>query len=61
MILNSATKAQAFLEKYEKASLPAARSANSQTGTHQTPNDDEWLGSKYYNGGGSGNQARSFG
>lgn len=59
MILNSASKAEAFLAKYAKVSLPKAMSANSQTGTQQTPQDSEWEGAKYGNYGG-GNQARSF-
>lgn len=57
MVLNSATKAQAFLEKYEKISLPKAMAEDSQTGTHQEVVDDEWLKSKY---GGGGNPARSY-
>lgn len=59
MILNDAKKAEAFLAKYEKVSLPAAKSENSQTGTHQVIIDDEWTSSKYYNGSG-GNPARSY-
>lgn len=60
VILNSASKAQAFLEKYRKVSLPDAMSSNAQLGTPNTPLDDEWLLSKYTNGGG-GNPARSYG
>lgn len=56
-ILNSPTKAQAFLEKYQKISLPAAMTEESQTGTHQEVLDDYWLKSKY---GGGGNSARSY-
>jgi hypothetical protein len=59
MILNSATKAEGFLKKYESVSLPKARSQNSQTGTQQVPKDDEWVKAKYANGGG-GNPARSY-
>lgn len=58
MILNSATKAQAFLEKYEKITLPKAMAEDSQTGAHQEVKDDEWLASKYRDG---GNAARSYG
>jgi hypothetical protein len=50
MILNSASKAEAFLAKYEKVSLPRAKSENAQTGTQQTPRDDAWELSKYHNG-----------
>lgn len=57
MIINSATKAEAFLSKYQKISLPKAMSANSQTGTQQLPKDDEWILSKQGNG---TNQARSY-
>lgn len=57
MILNSATKAEAFLTKYQKVSLPAAMSEESQTGTHQEVVDDYWLKSKYGN---EGNPARSY-
>lgn len=58
MIINSATKAEAFLAKYTKVSLPKAMSANAQTGTHQEPNDNEWVLAKLGNNG--GNQARSY-
>jgi len=51
MILNSGTKAQAFLEKYQKVSLPAAMAEESQTGTHQQVIDDAWPRAKYGNGG----------
>ena len=57
MILNSATKAEAFLSKYQKVSLPAAMAEESQTGMHQQVIDDEWLKSKYGNG---GNPSRSY-
>lgn len=50
MIINSATKAEAFLKKYQTVSLPCAMSANAQTGTHQDPTDDAWLNSKFSNG-----------
>ncbi len=58
MILNSATKAQSFMEKYEKISLPKAMSEDSQTGAHQEVIDDAWLKAKYTGG---GNPARSYG
>lgn len=57
MILNSATKAQAFLEKYQRVSLPAAMAEESQTGAHQQIQDDAWLKAKYSGG---GNPARSY-
>lgn len=57
MILNSAPKAEAFLTKYVKVSLPKAMSANAQTGTQQDPMDDFWVMAKLGNG---GNQARSY-
>jgi hypothetical protein len=43
MILNSKSVAQSYLEKYEKVSLPKARSENSQVGTQQYLKDDEWV------------------
>lgn len=52
MILNSGPKAQAFLEKYEKVSLPKAMSENAQTGVHQEMKDDEWEAAKYANAAG---------
>ena len=57
MILNDARKAQAFLEKYEKITLPRAMAEDSQTGTHQEVIDDAWLRTKY---GAGGNPARSY-
>lgn len=57
MILNSAPKAEAFLQKYQKVSLPAAMSEESQTGTHQEVIDDYWLKAKF---GQDGNPARSY-
>lgn len=55
-IMNDKTKAQAFLEKYEKISLPKAMAEDSQTGVHQEVMDDEWLRSKFNNG----NPSRSY-
>lgn len=57
MILNSANKAQAFLEKYQKITLPRAMAEDSQTGMHQEVIDDAWLKAKYGQG---GNPARSY-
>ena len=57
MILQSGPKAEAFLAKYTKVSLPDAMAEESQTGTHQEPIDDMWLKSKY---GQSGNAGRSY-
>jgi hypothetical protein len=56
MIINSTTKADSFLQRYYKVSLPAAKSMNSQTGTQQQPLDDLWTGAKLS----SGNPARSY-
>lgn len=52
MIVNSSSKAEMMLEKYEKVSLPKARSENAQVGTQQTMRDDAWELAKYANGGG---------
>jgi hypothetical protein len=49
MILNSKTIAEAFFEKYEKVSLPKARSENAQAGTQQYLKDDGWELAKYHN------------
>jgi len=49
MILNSASKAEAFFKKYEGVSLPKAMAENSQIGTQQYVKDDAWEGSKYNN------------
>jgi hypothetical protein len=46
-IVNSATLAATFIEKYEKISLPKAVSANSQTGIQQNLQDDAWELAKY--------------
>lgn len=46
-IVNSATLAEKFIDKYEKISLPKALSANGQTGTQQQPIDDAWINAKY--------------
>jgi len=42
MILNSATVAETFLEKYEKVSLSKALAENSQIGTPFYQKDDAW-------------------
>jgi len=47
MIINSAKIAQSYLEKYEKVSLPKARSENAQVGTQQYLKDDAWTLAKY--------------
>lgn len=49
MILNSATKAAGFLEKYEKVSLLKAIAENGQTGIQQYMKDNAWELSKYFN------------
>jgi hypothetical protein len=41
-IVNSATLAEKYVDKYDKRSLPKAMSANSQTGVQQQPIDDAW-------------------
>jgi len=56
-IINSVSKAEAFLAKYEKISLPKAMAENSQTGTHQEVIDDAWTKAKF---GQDGNPARSY-
>lgn len=56
-IINSTTKADSFLQKYLKVSLPAAKSANSQIGTQQLVNDDQWVLTKFS----SGDPSRSYG
>lgn len=58
MVLNSTTKAQAFLEKYEKVTLCKATAENSQTGFQQEVIDDAWTTSKDYS---DGNPSRSYG
>lgn len=57
MIMNSVSKAESFLKKYEAVSLPAAMAENSQTGFNQEVIDDAWTGAKYGQG---GNPARSY-
>jgi hypothetical protein len=47
MILNSVKIAEAYLEKYEKLSLPKARAENAQVGTQQYVLDDAWENAKY--------------
>uniref|UniRef100_A0A6M3K5F0 Putative tail tubular protein n=1 Tax=viral metagenome TaxID=1070528 RepID=A0A6M3K5F0_9ZZZZ len=48
-ILNSAKIAQAYIEKYERVSLPKARSENAQVGEQQFLQDDAWELAKYNN------------
>lgn len=57
MIINSTSKAEAFLEKYEKVSLPNAMAENAQTGFQQQVIDDAWAIAKL---GQDGNPARSY-
>jgi len=47
MVLNNSKIAQAYLEKYERVSLPKARSENAQVGTQQYLKDDAWENAKY--------------
>jgi len=49
MIVNSASKAREMFEKYEKVSLPKAKSENAQTGVQQYLKDDAWTLAKYNN------------
>lgn len=56
-LLNSADKANKFLEKYEKVTLPAAQAVDAQTGTHQEVVDNEWLQAR----GGGGRPDLSYG
>jgi len=46
MIINNPTMAGAFLEKYNKVSLPKAMAENAQIGTHQYLKDDSWVNAK---------------
>lgn len=55
MILNSTSKGNAMLEKYEQISLVNATAENSQGGTQQEVIDDEWELAKYGNSAGSTN------
>lgn len=57
MIMSSSKKAQMYLEKYEKVSLPDAMAENSQTGFQIQVIDDAWLASKFGQG---GNPSRSY-
>ena len=50
MIVNSGSLGEAYLNKYEKISLPKATAANSQTGVQQTLSDDAWELAKYFDG-----------
>jgi hypothetical protein len=49
-LLNSAPKAEQFLNKYQKLSLPNALAVDAQTGDQQTQIDDAWVNAKYYDG-----------
>ena len=55
-IINSIPKAESFLSKYTKISLPAAMAENSQTGAHQEVRDNDWLNAR----GGGGSASRSY-
>jgi hypothetical protein len=46
MILNSSEKANSMLEKYERVSLPKARSENAQVGRKIKLKDDAWENAK---------------
>jgi hypothetical protein len=46
-IVNSATLAEKYVDKYEKLSLPKAMAANAQTGIQQVMRDDAWEMAKY--------------
>lgn len=48
-VVNSASLAESFINKYQKISLPKARSENSQIGIQQTLQDDAWELAKYSN------------
>lgn len=50
MVLNSASVADKFNEKYHKISLPNARAENAQIGKQQYIRDDAWETAKNYNG-----------
>jgi hypothetical protein len=49
MMINDKQLAGAFLEKYEKVSLPKAMAENAQVGKHQYLKDDAWELAKYGN------------
>ena len=49
MIVNSASLGELYLKKYTEITLPAAISANSQTGTQQVAEDQAWELAKYTN------------
>jgi len=57
MIMNSVSKAESFLKKYESVTLPEAMAENGQTGMQQEVLDDAWTGAKFGQG---GNPARSY-
>jgi hypothetical protein len=50
MIVNNPKLAEGFLLRYEKVSLPRAKSENSQTGTQQVSKDNDWINAKWANG-----------
>lgn len=51
IILNSASKAESMMSKYQQVSLPNARAENAQTGTQQTQKDDAWDRARFEDGG----------
>jgi len=59
MILNSASKAEGFITKYEGVSLPKAMAESAQTGEQLDPPDDGILSVKLHDGGGRSD--RSYG
>lgn len=58
MIINSVSKAEAFLKKYKEISLPKATAQNSQTGFSDAVIEDTWLNAKYGTTG--GDPSRSY-
>lgn len=48
-VANSASNRDKLFEKYEKVSLPKAKSENAQVGTQQYMRDDAWENAKYSN------------
>lgn len=51
IILNSASKAESMLTKYNQVTLPNARAENAQTGKQQTAKDDAWDRARFEDGG----------
>jgi hypothetical protein len=57
-IMNSATKAEALKKYYDDQKLVDAMAKNSQTGTQQSVQDDDWLNQKWGTSG--GDPSRSY-